>query len=252
MYWLPRYLSAQGRPQWLFDEQMHPLIDSPAGVAATESYVATVPYSPPQSLEDGKDYSYTLPFFIRGHAFATVLTVATAKISNRDDSAIKGKFMAVPMPGTSDGKGGLLRRTQFIYGNNLVVPARAPNKTLGFLFAMWLSDPDNAVRSVLANGIADPYRQGSLRDERARALYTPQALDVLKSELAIVAPSGTGLPGDSEYLAALSNNLWLAAGGKLTPKEAMARTAREWEGITDAHGRAQQIAHWRAFKKLYP
>jgi len=251
MYWLPRYLSAAAPNQYLFDERMRPLIDSPAGVAATESYIATVPYSPPQSLEDGKDYSYTLPFFLRGKAYATMLTIATAKISNRDDSAIKGQFIAVPMPGRMVGRQ-LVRRTQFIYGNNLVVPARAPNKALAFLFAMWLTDPDNAARSVAGNGIADPYRYSSLRDERLRALYTPQALDMLRSELPIVAPSGTGLPGDSEYLGALSSNIWLAAAGKLTPKEAMAKTAREWEAITEARGRERQIAHWRAFKKLYP
>ncbi|HJW12408.1 MAG TPA: hypothetical protein VJ598_11500, partial [Albitalea sp.] len=86
MYWLPRYLSAAVPNQYLFDEQMHPLINSPAGVAATESYIATVPFTPPQALEAGKDYSYTLPYFIRGNAFATILTVATAKISNRDDA----------------------------------------------------------------------------------------------------------------------------------------------------------------------
>jgi multiple sugar transport system substrate-binding protein len=117
---------------------------------------------------------------------------------------------------------------------------------------MWLTDPDNAVRSVLANGIADPYRYSSLGDERVRALYTPQAIEVLKTELAAVAPSGTGLPGDSEYLGALSNNIWLAASGKLTSKAAMDKTAREWEAITDRLGRARQIAHWQAFKKLYP
>src|SRR5438034_412987 len=50
MFWMPRYLSTAASNQYLFDEQMHPLVDSPAGVAATESYVATVPYSPPQSL----------------------------------------------------------------------------------------------------------------------------------------------------------------------------------------------------------
>jgi len=251
MFWLPRYLSAAAPNQYLFDDRMRPLIDSPAGVAATESYVATVPFSPPQSLEDGKDYSYTLPFFIRGNAFATMLTAATAKISNRDDSAIKGKFVAAPMPGHQVGNR-LVRRTQFIYGNNLVVPANAPNKALGFLYAMWLTDPDNAARSVAANGIADPYRHGTLLDERVRTLYLAQPLELLKSELPIVAPSGTGLPGDSEYLGALSHNIWLAAAGRLTSKEAMRKTAREWEAITDRLGRAQQIAHWRAFKKLYP
>lgn len=251
MYWLPRYLSAAAPNQWLFDDRMRPLIDSEAGVAATRSYVATVPHAPPQALEGGKDYSYTLPFFIRGQAYATVLTVATAKISGREDSAIKGKFIAAPMPGQQVG-GQLVRRTHFMYGNNLVVPASAPNKQLGFLFAMWLTDPDNASRSVVANGIADPYRYNSLRDEKVRALYQPHTLSVLQRELAYTAPSGIGLPGDSEYLGALSHNIWLAARGDLSPKQAMAKTAREWEAITDRYGRASQAVHWRAFKKLYP
>ncbi|NRF67129.1 extracellular solute-binding protein [Aquincola sp. S2] len=251
MYWLPRYLSAAAPYQPLFDEQMRPLVHGAAGIAATEHYAATVAFSPPQVLEDGKDYSYTLPFFIRGNAFATVLTSATAKISNRDESAVRGKFIAVPMPGQRVGDR-LVRRTQIIYGNNLVVPARAPNRLLGFLFAMWLTDPDNATRSVTANGIADPYRRNHLRDERVRALYTPQALQLLQEELAIVAPSGTGLPGDAQYLAALNEHLWLAARGQLSAKEAMARTAAAWEVITDKLGRAKQIAHWQAFRKLYP
>jgi multiple sugar transport system substrate-binding protein len=251
MYWLPRYLSAAAPNRYLFDDQMRPLINSPAGIAATESYVATVPYSPPQSLEEGKDYSYTLPFFIRGNAFATVLTVATAKISRNEASAIKDKFIAAPIPGQIVGDR-LVRRTQFIYGNNLVVPANAPNKALGFLFAMWLTDADNSSRSVAANGITDPYRHSDLRDARVRALYTPQPLDLLKSELPFTAPSGTGLPGDNEYLGTLGNNIWLAARGQLTAKEAMAKTAREWETITEKYGRSKQITHWLAFKKLYP
>lgn len=251
MYWLPRYLSAAAPSQHLFDDNMRPLIDSPAGIAATESYVATVAQSPPQVLEEGKDYSYTLPFFIRGKAFATILTVATAKLAVRDDSPIRDRFMASPMPGHVHG-GRLVRRTQFIYGNNLVVPSSAPNKALGFLFAMWLTDPDNSARSVAANGFTDPYRHGHLRDPQVRALYTPQALEVLAAELPVTAPSGTGLPGDSEYLAALSGNLWLAASRKLSPREAMERTAREWDAITERRGRSRQIEHWRAFKRLYP
>jgi multiple sugar transport system substrate-binding protein len=65
-------------------------------------------------------------------------------------------------------------------------------------------------------------------------------------------PGGTGLPGDAEYMKALNQNLWLAAAGRLTPREAMQRTSREWEAITNRLGRAQQIAHWRDVRKLYP
>jgi multiple sugar transport system substrate-binding protein len=248
MYWMPRYVSTAAPQRWLFDEQMRPLIDSPAGIEATRSYAAVVRHSPPQVLETGRDFSYTLPLFVRGQSFSTILTVATAKIANRDDSAVKGKVIAVPMPG-HEVRGQLVQRTTFIYGNNLVVPSSAPNKALAVLYAMWLTDPEHSLRSVTANGIADPYRQHHLRDETVRTLYTPQAIDVLAAEASRAVPGGTGLPGDAEYLQALNQNLWLAAAGKLTPREAMQRTAREWEAITNRLGRAKQIAHWRAWRQ---
>ncbi len=247
MYWLPRYLSAVGGGTAFFDARMRPQLLTPAGIAATESFVATVPFSPPQVLEDGKDFNYTLPLFLRGNTFSTILTVATAKIANREGSPIRGRFVAAPMPGFKH-HGKLLRHTAFIYGNNLVVPGNGSQPELALLYAMWLTDPDNSLHSITANGIADPYRHHHLRDEQVRALYTPQALDVLRQELRIVRPGGTGLPGDSEYMAALSEQLWQAAAGRITAREAMARTSREWDTITDRLGRAAQIAHWRALQ----
>ncbi len=251
MYWLPRYLSASAGGIAFFDARMRPQLLTAAGISATESFVATVPFSPPQVLEDGKDFNYTLPLFVRGNTFSTILTVATAKIANREGSAIRGRFIAAPMPGYVH-HGKLLRRTAFIYGNNLVIPRSGSQPELAFLYAMWLTDPDNSLRSVTANGIADPYRHHHLRDEQVRALYTPQALDLMRQELRIVRPGGTALPGDAEYMAALSNQLWQAAAGRITSREAMARTSREWDAITDRLGRAAQIAHWRALQQAAP
>ena len=251
MYWLPRYLSSALPVQHLFDEKMRPLINSPAGVAATESYAATVAYSPPQALEDGKDYSYTLPFFVRGQAFSIILTAGVAKLANGSETPVRGRFMAAPIPGRLVG-GQLVRRTQLIYGNNLVVPANAPNKALGLLFAMWLTDPENSTRSVLAQGITDPYRVSHLDDERIRAVYTPQVIDLIRSELPVMSPSGIGLPGDAEYIASLNRHIWQVAAGKLGAREAMERTAREWDQITDRIGRAAQIERWRVQRALYP
>lgn len=252
MYWLPRYASQAFPNQYLFGDDMRPLIDSPAGVAATESYIATIPFSPPEVLEAGRDYSYTLPFFLRGNGFSTMTTMAGAKIFNLDASIIKSKFLVVPMPGT-EVAGKLVRRPAMIYGNNLVVPRTAPNKTLAFLFAMWLTDPDISARSVaVASGFSDPYRYNHLSYAPIRKLYTDQALEVLRHDFPLAVPSGTGLPGDAQYLAALDQNLWLAARKEIPPREAMARTAREWEAITERLGRASQIAHWKAFKQRYP
>lgn len=246
MYWFPRYASAAAPYHALFDAQMRPLIDSAEGVAATESYVASVRYSPPGITESGNGYSFALPIFARGKAFATMSTVAGARLFNGEGSVVRGRFIAAPMPGNRIG-GKLVRRNTIMYGNNLVV-AQSGNRKLAFLYAMWLTDPDVSLRSVgVTGGFADPYRHNHLQHERIRNAYTPQALQVFLSEWAVALPAGTGLRGDREYLAALDRNLTRAARGEIGAQEAMARTAAEWDAITDRYGRAEQR---RELKKL--
>lgn len=251
MFWLPRYFT-QGTPyRRLFDDAMHPLIDSPAGIAATESYLRVVRYSPPEILLDGRDYSYTLPLFMQGKAFATVNTIAGAKLFNSAASAVRGKFIAIPLPGTLLG-GKLIRHNMPIYGNNLVVAAGSPQRKLAFLFTMWLTDHDNSLRTVgVAGGHTDPYRWHHLDDPRIVDLYTGNALKVFRAEWAVALPPGTGVPGDGDYLAVLDRHLWLAARGELSAAEAMKRTAAEWERITEQRGRDRQISYWRSFAAAF-
>jgi len=252
MFWMPRYTCQANPSQYLFDENMHPLIDSPAGVAATESYLATIPFSPPDVLKEDNDYNYTMPFFKNGDGFSSIITLAGAKVYNLESSAIKGKFTCVPIPGAKVGDR-LIKRPSFIYGNNLVIANTSEHKELAFLFAMWLSDPDISIRSILVtSGIADPYRMNHITDERAWSIYTKQVLDNLARQITITIPAGTGLPGDTEYIQALNKNLLLAGKRELTAKEAMECTAQEWEAITEKYGREKQIRYWRSFTKKFP
>ena len=249
MLWLPRYFD-QGIPaRHLFNESMRPLIDSPAGVAATESYIRIVRQSPPEILTAGNDYSYTLPLFMQGKVFATVNTIAAAKLFNSAASSVRGKFIAMPLPGNMV-KGRLARNNLPIYGNNLVVSSKAAEKKLAFLFIMWLTDPDNSLRTVGARGgHTDPYRWHHLTDPRIVDLYTADALKVFRDEWEIALPPGTGVPGDGDYLAVLDRNLWLASKAEITAAEAMRRTAKEWDRITELRGRARQIEWLRQFYK---
>lgn len=251
MFWLPRYFS-QGQPyRTLFDASMRPLIDSPAGIAATESYIRTVRYSPPGITDEGKDYSFVLPLFMQGKAFSAINTIAGAKLFNGATSAVKGKFIAVPMPGTLQGNK-LNRKTTPIYGNNLVVASHGKQPLLAFLFAMWLTDPDNSLRTVgVTGGHTDPYRWHQLADPRIRDLYTPEALQVFSREWAIALPPGTGVPGDGDYLAALDKHLSLAAQGRMSAAEAMKLTAAEWNRLTDLRGRGTLIAFQRKFLNAF-
>jgi multiple sugar transport system substrate-binding protein len=247
MFWLPRYLSQNAPYRQLFDDRLKSLIDSPAGVAATESYVRTVRHSAPDILGDGKDYSYTTPIFMQGKAFSIIFTIAGAKLFNSSGSAVRGKFMAVPLPGNRVG-GKLVRRNVPIYGNNLVVSSRGAQRKLAFLFTMWLTDPDNSLRTVgVRGGFTDPFRWNHLGDARIRDLYTPEALAVFAKEWPVALPPGTGLPGDGDYIGTLNQNLWLAASGKISASEAMRRTSHDWEAITQQHGRDKQASWLKIF-----
>lgn len=247
MFWLPRYLSQAAPHRKLFDDNLRPLIDSPAGIAATESYMRTVRYSPRDILAEGKDYSYTLPLFMQGKAFAVGNTIAGAKLFNSAASAVRGKFIAIPMPGNLvDGR--ILRKNVPIYGNNLVVSSRGAQRKLAFLLSMWMTDPDNSLRTVgVKGGFTDPFHWNHIDDPRIRELYTPETLAVFSKEWAVTLPPGTGLPGDGEYLSALDQHLWEAASGKISAAEAMRHTAQEWEKITQRRGRDKQLPWLKTF-----
>ena len=247
MYWMQRYLPQRAPFQPLFDEQARPLIDSPAGIRATEHYVGSARHGPPHVTEEGRDYSYVLPLFMQGKAYSVMTTIAGAKLFTSVGSSVLGRFSAIPMPGVlADGK--LVRRNMPIYGNNLMVARASPNQALAFLFAMWLTDPDISLRTVGARGgFTDPYRWHHLDDPRIESIYTPAALSVFAREWSVAVPAGIGLVDESEYVSVLDHQLWLAARGEITPAEAMERTSREWERLTGRIGRARQIASLRAF-----
>ncbi|WP_286240082.1 ABC transporter substrate-binding protein [Neptuniibacter halophilus] len=251
MFWMPRYASRSEPVQMLFDEQMKPLINSPAGIAATESYLATVKYSPPGILNQSSNYTFTLPIFLNGNGYSTISTLAAAKILSLPHSKVQERFIAVPMPGVELSHG-LNHRSTLIYGNNLVIPATAENKALAYLFAKWITDPDISVRSLAEQGgFADPYRYSHFRSQALAATYGTQVLETAVSELPYIVPAGTGLPGDQEYIAALNRQLYRAASGEVTAAEAMRATAHAWEQITERYGREQQISYWQQVQRLF-
>ncbi|NMG44859.1 extracellular solute-binding protein [Aromatoleum toluvorans] len=251
MYWMPRFLSSAAPLAELFDDQMRPRLNTPGALAATENYVAMVKYAPQGITDPGRNYNFTLPLFAQGKAFTTMNTIAGARMFNGEGSAVRGKFVAVPLPGWRvDNR--LVRQSTLIYGNNLVIPKTARNPRLAFLYAMWATDPDVSTRLIgITGAFTDPYRWNHVRDARIRKIYTPEALETFSGEWAAAQPAGTGLQGDAQYLAALDRNLTAAARGEIGAQEAMSRTSAEWEQITDRLGRARQILQWQAFRRQF-
>ena len=65
-------------------------------------------------------------------------------------------------------------------------------------------------------------------------------------ENAKVAVPMIPLPGNREYLDALDVSLQEAYHGRISAEEAMKRTAKQWEKITDDIGRKKQIEAWKS------
>lgn len=252
MFWMLRYASQQLPNQFLFDEEMNPLIDSPAGIAATKSYLATVPYSPEGILNKESNYTFTLPKFLNGQGYSTIITLAGAKIFNLSHSKVRGKYVAVAMPGVRLGEK-LNRRTTLIYGNNLIIPKNARSKELAYLFAMWLTDPDISLQAIgTKGGFADPYRYSHYTAPEMQKIYSAEVLNTVMNDLPHTVPAGTGLPGDNEYISALNEQIYLAAKGAKSAEAAMQATAEQWQKITDKYGRENQQKIWAGVRQQYP
>lgn len=252
MFWMLRYASQNYPNQFLFDKDMRPLVNSEAGIEATRSYIATVPFSPEGILDPQSNYTFTLPKFLNGHGYSMIITLAGAKILNLPHSKVKDKYIAVPIPGNRLDNG-INRRTTLIYGNNIVIPKVAANKELAYLFAMWLTDPDISKQALVAKGgFSDPYRYSHYSSEQMGKVYSQSVLDTVESDLAHTVPAGTGLPGDTEYISALNEQLFLAAQGRVSPEKAMREVERSWQNITEKYDRKQQEAIWLKVRALYP
>ncbi|WP_272941710.1 extracellular solute-binding protein [Neptuniibacter caesariensis] len=252
MFWMLRYASQKFPNQYLFDKEMQPLVNSQAGIEATRSYIATLPFSPEGILDPKSNYTFTLPKFLNGQGYSMIITLAGAKILNLPHSKVREKYIAVPVPGNKS-DGSLNRRTTLIYGNNIVIPKGAANKELAYLFAMWLTDPDISKQALLARGgFSDPYRYSHYTSEQMEKVYSKSVLVTVKSDLALAVPAGTGLPGDTEYISALNKQLFLASQGKVTPEQAMREVERSWQQITEKYGRESQKTIWQNVRALYP
>lgn len=252
MFWLVRYTSQSMPNQLLFDKDMNPLVNSPEGISATQSYMATLKFSPEGILDSKSNYTFTLPRFLNGKGYSTISTLAAAKILNLPHSKVKDKYIAVPIPGNLSDKQ-INRRTTLIYGNNLVVPKEASNKDLAFLFAMWLTDPDISLRALQAKGgFSDPYRFSHFSAPEMQAIYSEDVLKTVMSDLPNTVPAGTGLPGDTEYISLLNEQIYLAAKGDKTAAEAMATVDSGWRMITQKYGVENQKKIWADVRQGYP
>lgn len=248
-WWLERFLTMGKLP---FDENMKPLITGPEGIKATEQFVEIGKFMPQDALGWGTAQLY--PFWISGKVASFIgqgSAISYARNPERKPN-LRDKTLTCLCPGSRAG-GRLIRRSVHWSGPFFLVSNYASHPELAYAFSQWITSPEISTQYVaFPRGVSKPYRKNHATDPTIINTYGENFLDVHMKNLQILAPA-IHLVGHEEYMDALDVNLLaIIVEGKITPKEAMERTAAAWEKTTDDIGRKKQIQAWRAQIPLYP
>jgi multiple sugar transport system substrate-binding protein len=252
VHWLARFASQAYPNQYLFDDKMQPQINTPEGLAATRSYLATLDYSPDNIARLGSGYDLALPYFSQGNAYSIMITVAGAKLFNRKGQAITGQYSVYPLPGVRHPEG-LVRASPLAFGNNLVIPASSQQPELALLFALWLTSPEISPELVMnPGGFVDPFRYSHLRNPAIHFVYGETTIRALQSSLKSAVPAGTGLPGNAAFLKSLNNAVGQASLERLKPEEVVIQVQKAWEDRVEEANPDHLLPFWLEQQSLYP
>lgn len=240
-WWQGRY-SSKGK--LFFDHNMKPLIDGPEGIETTQEMVSLTKYMPKDIFGWGTPQNY--PFFAQANSFSISTFPSIVGYANKaQGTLVAGKVQACVVPGSMV-KGKLVRRSVQPAGTNYMVSKYSKHPEAAYWFLQWFTGPDLGNRAVAdPDGFWDPFRPSQGKDSRIAEKYGSKDFVNITLENAKIAVPMIPLQGNREYFDALDVNLQEAFHGRITAEEAMKRTARQWDKITDDIGRKKQAEAWK-------
>ena len=253
--WIQRYVSFADPNQMYFDENTaKPLIDSEAGIKATEEYVNATKWHSPDFLTWGWPEQY--PHFAEGGAAITCAFPNMPKFLDNPNGPWGGKMVGKLASGISPGRiinGKLIRRSVVWPNNQNGVSALSKYPEVAYLLLQW-GGGGRIFSWMVGNpaGYYDPFQETDLRDPLVTESYKPYQIATIRETIKRTVPPIT-LAGQNEYVnVALDQNLQAALTKQKSPEQAMKDVAAAWEQITDKIGREKQIAALKAQKKAWP
>jgi multiple sugar transport system substrate-binding protein len=247
VWWLDRFGSYGGV---YFDEDMNPLINSPAGVKALQNMLDVSPFVPPGTP------SLTNPevrgTFLRGDS-AMITNWSSLEIAAMfpDATPLVGDLWPALTPGVMY-EGKVVRHPAFGAAWVMGIPRYAKNKDAAIHVISYMAEKEHHIE--LCKCLECNINPSFVSDVEADEWYEvwpdyPQYADEFLSVLAESARIGIPdlvISGSSEYVAALDTEIGLALVGQKTPEQALNDAAKAWDEITDRFGRDQQKAQWTA------
>jgi len=254
---------------WFDPDTMEPLIDQPGHVRALETLYELSQYGPP--AQSAWDLGTAWDWFLRGKAiFVFSWGDVGSLVQDTSRSKIKGKMGASILPGTYEvydmNKNRWVKLSKpNVAGNTTggswqgVISSKSENPEVVYSFLAFMAvepvslwnvnrgwtgvDPGVSIHFLPPRGVAtlEGFLDAGWNESDLKyyldAYYDNFFADIMLPYLRI--------NGTEEYWRALDQNLSETMIGRLKPKEALERTAKEWDEITDRRGREAQLKQYQ-------
>ena len=244
-YWIR--LHAKG--MFPVSDDLRPLIESPAGVAAAEELIRASKWLAPGAASAGLFENWEL--FGQGNTFCDIGWGGSQKYFQTKAPKIAKDLVYGPTPGGEFG-GRTMPISYFNWGWNFTVFSKAQEPELASQFAHFATHGEPSLRAIqAADGFFDPFRAEHYDDKQVQTTYTKPFLDQHRRSMGEAIPDFY-LAGRGEYFDLLGRFLTRANEGKLGIQQALEIIAKGWEQITEKKGRDSQIEQWAFLKSRYP
>lgn len=237
-------------------DTMEPLITGEAGVRTLAEMAHSNRFMPPgiETLGGGETFNewlagrYAMTYFWPPLGrWSAGYGQQAEQLSFLPESQVAGNTGYALLPGDI---------SQMAVGFNLAVAAGSPNPELAYLFVQWMNSPEISLQRVtLPYALRDPFRVSHFESDEYSALWdnADQYLGALleageKASLDLI------IPGAQEYHDALDRAATSVYAG-VSPEDALATAAQEFDSTTDRLGREQQQAaygNYLAMEGAYP
>lgn len=254
---------------WFDPDTMEPLINQPGHVRALEVLYELSQYGP--SAQAAWDLGTAWDWFLRGKSiFVFSWGDVGSLVQDTSRSKIKGKLGASILPGTYEvydmNKNRWVKLSKpNVAGNTTggswqgVISAKSENPEVVYSFLAFMAvepvslwnvnrgwtgvDPGVSIHFLPPQGTASlpGFLDAGWNESDLKfyldAYYANFFADIMLPYLRI--------NGTEEYWRALDQNLSETMIGRLDPKKALERTAKEWDEITDRRGREEQLKQYQ-------
>jgi len=229
--WYGRYVSKDMPNQHLFDDEGNPLINTEAGILATEQHVKSLEWSD----RDGLAWSWSEYYGNMAKGKSAMMGTFsnlpkfndTQKADGTDASAIVGKLGSFLPPGHAFGND-LVRRSTIYLGNNGGVSSQGEFQEVAYLWLQW-SGSTRVFTWLTSNpgGFFDPFQKANFADPLVRESYKDYHVPIIEGTVARAVPT-IALPGAGAMHQVLDEQLQAALVGDVSSKEAMDNVAKAW------------------------